>query len=201
MSRFQKAPINWGILKCQNSCCPLIRECDETLYAVVKLELKPNSHSTDPTVREIAEKVMKNVKRIWLKFQWYHIKGCYRLGLSGPIVTNAWSSLSHSMIERMMRSIKLKLGASAGIVVANWYRSLQVCIGLSLKEAFQGFNEGTIVHTGSPGSVHISRNAYEHSRPKPEDYSTTHQHGGMSLEKLREASRKRSSWRMLTVWR
>jgi len=67
VSRFQNAPINWGILKCQNSCCPLIRECDETLYAVVKLELKPNNHSKDPTVREIAEKVMKNVERIWLK--------------------------------------------------------------------------------------------------------------------------------------
>src|SRR6218665_1839082 len=34
---------------------------------VVKLELKPNNHSKDPTVREIAEKVMKNVERIWLK--------------------------------------------------------------------------------------------------------------------------------------
>ena len=36
-------------------------------YAVVKLQLKPNNHSKDPTVREIAETVMKNVERIWLK--------------------------------------------------------------------------------------------------------------------------------------
>ena len=68
------------------------------------------------------------------------------------------------------------------------YGCLQVCIGLSLKEAFQGFNEGTTISTGL---VHISRNVYEHSKPEEIMYRqkrkaekdvglSTEKHGKMS---------------------
>jgi len=36
-------------------------------YLLVKHELKPNIHTKDPTVSEIAEKVSANIERIWLK--------------------------------------------------------------------------------------------------------------------------------------
>src|SRR6218665_424939 len=66
----------------------------------------------------------------------------------------------------MMRSIKLKLGASGRTVVANSSISLLASVyRTSLQRAMQGSNAGTIISTGSALTSH---NVYEHSRP--EDY-------------------------------
>src|SRR6218665_628751 len=98
----------------------LIRECDETLYAVVKLELKPNNHSKDPTVREIAEKVMKNVERIWLKSSIPVILHKRVLKIIRAYRDRCMKFIKPFKGRRNDEKYKAKLGASGRTVVANF---------------------------------------------------------------------------------
>src|SRR6218665_635460 len=133
---------------------------------------------------------MKNVERIWLKSS-IPVISHKRVLQIRPI--KAYRDKCMKFIEpfkdrRNDEKSKAKIRSFREDSSCKLISQLASVYWTVTERSISRFNEGTIVSTGS---VHISRNVYEHS--KPEDHSTTHQHGGMSLEKLREASRKRNS--------